>query len=199
MTNLTRLSIYAALCGIDGAQAMGEWSSPLNRSDLECVAAKCREAYLDETLPRLKADNRSIATCLPCSQSANCTQTMLDTTNVPVPPGWWRTNEFSRDFRPCRPEGACIGTDDILRGADTLCREGHMGPLCASCLDNYFRSHKEECVLCDTLNWSAIYGLVFMSVLLLLLLLTLLVKGRHFPSQVYSPSQGLATASTSLG
>ena len=47
-------------------------------------------------------------------------------------PGWWRTSNTSDDVRECLIPEACLGGNST-----NLCREGHTGPYCNICVENY--------------------------------------------------------------
>ena len=99
-----------------------------------CIAQECRRQYLQVTLPPIQENHNSIADCNLCDpDSTICDQTFLTLSNVIIRPGFWRSNEFSRDLRPCRPALACKGAD-VGRSIDDLCQPGHWGPYCGACL-----------------------------------------------------------------
>jgi len=60
--------------------------------------------------------------------------------------GHWRTKSTSSDIYPCPQTGACIGAKrpaDGLLAMDNVthgfsCRDGHTGPLCTICVEEYF-------------------------------------------------------------
>jgi len=47
-------------------------------------------------------------------------------------PGWWRTANTSDDIRECLIAEACVGGNST-----NMCREGHDGPYCNICVENY--------------------------------------------------------------
>lgn len=90
---------------------------------------------------------------------------------LPIRAGFWRSNELSHTLVACEPAIACVGNQGVASamgnysanvsgsmssGATTggvrstlsedLCRTGHWGPMCASCLEQYFKAVTGECL-----------------------------------------------------
>ena len=68
-------------------------------------------------------------------------------------PGTWRSSYTSEIIRPCTRSSGCTGgAGDFTNGTDEYCRLGHTGPLCSSCLKDYYWGFGQACVPCgDTL------------------------------------------------
>jgi len=63
-------------------------------------------------------------------------------------PGYWAAEELNDESGnwtrvwKCETNGACLG------GADSLCREGHDGPLCDNCKEGYYADKEHLCWEC---------------------------------------------------
>ena len=85
-----------------------------------------------------------------------------------VLPGHWagapvdETNANVTRVWVCETPEACLG------GADSVCRTGHEGVLCAGCLPGYTRSMARLCVPFDADEQSVAEGVVILSILALL-------------------------------
>ena len=68
-------------------------------------------------------------------------------------PGTWRSSYTSEIIRPCTRSSGCTGgAGDHTNGTDEYCRLGHTGPLCSSCINDYYWGFGQACVQCgDTL------------------------------------------------
>jgi uncharacterized membrane protein len=78
--------------------------------------------------------------------------------------GFWRTDATSSDVRSCVTPEACVGGNDT----DTTCRDGHTGPYCALCVDEY---NLDPFMLCQKCS-SSKRDLIFTAVVVVLVVLT---------------------------
>ena len=123
------------------------------RADWACVEQACREEYLKELLP-LEEDPYAPAKCVLCDHvgqhDLECNESHVTLQSVHVKPGYWRTNELSSEMHVCRPSAACTGSNRSAgQLIDSLCREGHWGPLCASCTEGHFAGSNGLCKPCQ--------------------------------------------------
>lgn len=143
-----------------------------------CIARACREEYLTTAVIPVLANSSERATCRPCRPDATtCNETFLTAISLPIQPGFWRPNELSVQFYKCRP-GVCVGSysqHGVL--AEDLCREGHWGPQCASCMDGRFKDLRGLCQECRTDNVQLAFYLVLGVTLFLLALAFCVIKG----------------------
>lgn len=107
-------------------------------------------------LPVSQADSSEFGTCHACdAESVQCNQTFLSTRRLPLRAGWWRSNELSKDLRPCFPSAACISTNaGRATLSESLCRDGHWGPFCSLCYDGYFKDALQLCTSCANVGLS---------------------------------------------
>ena len=87
-------------------------------------------------------------------------------------PGWWRTSNSSDDVRECLTPEACLGGNST-----NMCREGHTGPYCNICVENYNPNPFGLCMECAHSKTDFVLMIVgTASVVLLFFLFKLLVK-----------------------
>jgi hypothetical protein len=72
--------------------------------------------------------------CRPCPENAVCP----GGNQVEVKEGYWRQCQTCHIVESCRLTDVCYGGDDVI----TQCREGHTGPLCNLCQDNYRKKYE---------------------------------------------------------
>jgi hypothetical protein len=88
----------------------------------------------------------SVTKCEPCPEGMECTfQQKLE--EAQISSGWYRPNDASLSVVECPLPHVCVGEKT---SGDDLCREGHKGPLCLVCRQDYVWSSSDECVLCDS-------------------------------------------------
>jgi hypothetical protein len=61
--------------------------------------------------------------------------------------GWWRVGVDTLDIRECPVEEACVGGNSSE--VDGYCREGHTGPYCHLCVDDFSADVFGLCQKCD--------------------------------------------------
>ena len=63
---------------------------------------------------------------------------------------FWRATKTGREILQCPIDNSCTGGDVFSSGGDSYCAEGHKGPLCAICDNDYFfDSQKNTCSRCN--------------------------------------------------
>lgn len=119
------------------------------------------------------------------SQAASCNEPGIELLTLPLQRGFWRVNAESTFLRKCANEDACAGgtvcgasgaTDEDVAlvqwpqyrnataracrpSADNLCREGHRGPLCQVCVENWYQPMGNGiCASCDGADSFAAYS-----------------------------------------
>ncbi|GMH71547.1 hypothetical protein TL16_g05679 [Triparma laevis f. inornata] len=68
--------------------------------------------------------------------------------NLEVKPGFWWTNASNSMILPCVAEEQCVGCSD----PEKQCKEGHGGPLCAVCLEDFASTGSDmflKCSICE--------------------------------------------------
>ena len=82
--------------------------------------------------------------CEPCPRGALCFEAATPAT-LNMTSGRWRVSNASVVIETCDSASSCLG------GVETsaYCAEGHTGPLCAVCADDYRRGSKGGCVACS--------------------------------------------------
>jgi hypothetical protein len=99
----------------------------------------------------------SVLQCAECPEGMVCDE-QQELSKAKIVAGWYRANNASLDVVECPLPHACVGK---TTSGDELCRDGHMGPFCMICQDDYVWSSEQECALCDgELKASLIGGLV---------------------------------------
>lgn len=117
-----------------------------------CVERACREEYLSSFLAHVAAHDETYGECEMCDERhALCGETHLTPVRMGVRPGWWRSNELSLDdVRECFPRASCVGAPtERPTLSEELCRIGHHGPLCASCMDGWYKGILDLCEPCE--------------------------------------------------
>jgi hypothetical protein len=71
--------------------------------------------------------------CVPIEEGMREDLSGMTLASLTLEEGFWRTSEKSDDVRPCITPEACTGGNDT----ETMCRDGHTGPYCALCEDDY--------------------------------------------------------------
>lgn len=147
----------------DTAAQTGPGSSPIDgptcrwdsRLAWACIERACREDYITQIAAVVESNPFEKGSCLPCAyETSQCPRPFTTVHSVTVREGFWRSNELSEDFRDCGP-GHCVGSNQTTLasatvGTEDLCRHGHFGPLCYSCLDNFYKDISGHCRTCDT-------------------------------------------------
>ena len=167
--NLTRYR--AVCCGLDGTNtsATNPDGRCESRQSWDCVERECREEYLREFVLPFEANSAEPGRCKPCDTNATaCEETFLTTRRVPLTEGHWRSNELGTRFLTCFPRQACQPTSaDRPTLAETICADGHWGPLCSLCYDAYFKDAAGMCQPCAEMGaqlfirlfWPLVFGL----------------------------------------
>jgi len=104
----------------------------------------------------------------------------LTVTTVELENGYWRTHPFSEDIRECPVAAACIGglgnfetrayehyaSASSAADSKAYCRDGHHGPYCSLCDDNFSHDVFGICEACKAMDPTGTLG----SILLLIIL-----------------------------
>jgi len=80
--------------------------------------------------------------CLPCPDGALCP----GGDQISTQPNWWRSNLTSESFYSCRTPEICLAGPVA---GDEACIEGHQGPLCAVCREDWFQ-FAGKCESCNS-------------------------------------------------
>jgi hypothetical protein len=96
----------------------------------------------------------SALTCIKCPTGLHCDAMNQDLTMAVVDPGLYRTSAQSTTVVTCPQESACVGGIDA---SDSLCAEGHEGPMCQVCQDTYVWDG-DACVVCDSGKEASVYA-----------------------------------------
>ena len=155
-----------------------------------CVERECRADFIATETIRVEEDATQRGTCRSCRAGQSvCTEpfTVIHPISasfrgrfreMKVQPGFWRSNELSDNFKKCRP-GHCLGSNTSeTRLTENLCANGHWGPLCASCLDGFFKTSDDLCQSCEQTNVNKLIffapAFIFLGLVLLFCLCALL-------------------------
>jgi 6-phosphogluconolactonase (cycloisomerase 2 family) len=159
---------------VDGAYLI---DLPVKDNGLVIRTCQCSEGYyiLEE-----EQDLRfcgSVTQCNGCSEGMMCNkQQQLDEALIEA--GYFRASNASTLVVPCPLEGVCVSNGTH---GDQLCRNGHSGPLCMTCLvtdaERYVWDDK-VCVVCDTSHELTIYLMVAVLGLFCFLVIYCLVRKR---------------------
>jgi hypothetical protein len=79
--------------------------------------------------------------CLTCPDGTLCEAAAISTETLPVLPGYWRSSNSSQVVTKCIETLSCVG--------DSVCADGHTGPLCSVCARNYEKNVVGVCQGCD--------------------------------------------------
>jgi hypothetical protein len=102
--------------------------------------------------------------CLPCPEGALCP----GGDQISTQPNWWRSNFTSEKFYSCRTPDIC---ESGPVAGDEACIEGHEGPLCAVCRENWFQ-FAGKCESCDTTGQAK--AMLALSIILLVTIVVLI-------------------------
>lgn len=133
-----------------------------------CVERACREDFLANVTVSVEGNASEYGRCERCNaEKTICSETHLTTIRMGIIPGFWRSNELSMDVRRCFPRSACTGANSSRSTlAEQICRRGHHGPFCASCMDNHFKNVQKLCEECSSAHAQLIVSLLPVLVLL---------------------------------
>jgi len=103
--------------------------------------------------------------CLSCLDNAQCWGNFTVTPEA----GYWRSNEFSHEIRPCPKQTACLGgeVEGKPLSLTGYCLTGYEGNLCQTCQKDHSRTGKNICSKCPDPNLN-IVRLVFVGIALIL-------------------------------
>ncbi|GMI08230.1 hypothetical protein TrVE_jg10446 [Triparma verrucosa] len=104
--------------------------------------------------------------CVACPEGAACDEAGVTVKNMPLKQGWWRSDDQSVKLEKCRVAEACLQNVEIKTFTSSLdkkhvvtltkdfekdmqCEEGHTGPLCNVCIDNFSKNITGICESCD--------------------------------------------------
>jgi hypothetical protein len=122
--------------------------------------------------PRTYDDGKG--SCVPVEEGMRKDLSGMTLASLTLEEGFWRTSEKSDDVRACITPEACVGG---IGDGDDVCREGHTGPYCALCKDNYNLDPFMLCKECSSSTLDFIFTLVaFVALALGLFGLNYLVK-----------------------
>ena len=85
--------------------------------------------------------------CEPCPGGATCNRPNTTVRTISLLPGFWREDPDSLDIRRCNEYHACAGGMVVNASSDSLCRQGHTGPLCHVCAPGFAKT-KGLCAVC---------------------------------------------------
>ena len=128
----------------------------------QCVERACREDYLANKTVSVEGNASEYGRCEQCDGAKTiCSETHLTTIRMGIRNGFWRSNELSTDVRQCFPLAVCVGANSTRpRLAEEICRHGHHGPLCASCMDGYFKNITSFCEDCSSARAQLVVSLL---------------------------------------
>lgn len=135
-------------------------------STLECEVCK----------PGFYSFSTSDLICKECLRGLVCNETGI----TYVLAGYWRDEIYSEVIESCEDYPLnCIGG---VQAGNSLCSEGHIGALCASCdlmktfwSKNYARSSGSQCIDCSRVKWN--YVILFVLSLLNFISIFLAIRG----------------------
>ena len=132
---------FAHFIGVEGRAHLTTRPDTIAISALDCV---CGESYFDSSGV---AGLRHCELCLP---STNCVEVGLTVATLPVTADYWRASEESLVIRTCTTVkgGRCIGSDSSA--PLEMCEEGHEGPYCSVCFDEWYTTNAGSCTECGT-------------------------------------------------
>ena len=121
----------------------------LSALDFQVIMAACDPGYSpaatndgDICVPcRFGTFNLDGEECNTCPEGAVCSGGDRITSDS----NWWRSSNDTLNFYQCRYPDVCLAGTET---GDRACAEGHKGPLCAVCEDNWF-SFAGRCRECD--------------------------------------------------
>jgi len=76
--------------------------------------------------------------CTLCPREAVCTEGF----KLTLLPGYWRSSVYTDSIYSCIVPELCLG------GYESQCMEGHTGPMCNACKEDYFKANQLQCVAC---------------------------------------------------
>ncbi|GMH46624.1 hypothetical protein TrVE_jg3206 [Triparma verrucosa] len=94
--------------------------------------------------------------CEVIEEGVNPRASGMTLTTLELEPEFWRTDPSSNDIRDCPLPEACVGGNGT-----NYCREGHAGPYCNLCVDEYAKDPFMLCKSCDTTGASIAYTIIF--------------------------------------
>ena len=111
------------------------------------------EPSLDRTacvcsVQRYSANGSAESECRECPEHAICDHTNVTLHALRLQKGYWRHAPDSLEIRRCPEPDACVGGAIVNATTDSMCRQGHTGPLCAVCVAGYAKTREGLCAQC---------------------------------------------------
>jgi hypothetical protein len=113
--------------------------------------------------------------CIECMENAEC----LGGDVISVDEGYWRQCHHCHDVLACRHLDYCLGGTDV----GTQCREGHEGPLCNVCMEDYAFSADLTCAQCSSASTNATVIIPIVALCVVAVVAILLYMNRDFVQQ----------------
>jgi NADH:ubiquinone oxidoreductase subunit 6 (subunit J) len=133
--------------------ANGVWGSITTNtpavSVLDCTCSKSDVRVLE---PDSEVPLGYIGSCLACPLGSACDEAGISVETMTLKLGYWRSGNLSHNLVQCYTADACTHPNATLNSrlldTDDQCSEGHHGPMCNVCQDNYAKSVTGVCELC---------------------------------------------------
>jgi hypothetical protein len=138
-----------------------------NESSTSVEDCKCQEGYYDSEPAADKVD------CKPCPIGSECKDPGYTLAQLPLRPGYWRTNSDSSDLRRC-PDASSPNTTACANTNGVICKPWTTGPYCRVCNvtdgSRYFDSGQSACVECGDTAATSLSTLIGTTLATLILL-----------------------------
>ncbi|GMI16763.1 hypothetical protein TrLO_g12393 [Triparma laevis f. longispina] len=153
------------------------------------------EFWLDEE-PEVN-NNGLKAHCHKCPDGVDCSKSGSTIGELNVLPGYWRSANNSFKVEKCYNKLACQkdegGENANKTGSgDYYCTDGHTGPLCNICKDDFVMSVTGECDQCN-MDLKVPYQLIIFGVLIVLIIVAIFAYRRYSKNRKRSPSGNQVT------
>ena len=142
----------------------GEGSEPTDSKD------KCVCSVGMYTLNR----SRLNPTCEPCPSRVICTDTDQLLQEWQLKPGFWRHSTDTLEIRRCPEYHACLG-GQFVNTTDSMCRQGHRGPLCEVCQDGWAKTSDQLCAVCPPEDKGMNLAVTILAPVVLLCIVTMMI------------------------
>ena len=152
---------------------------PISRHNCTCEAGYYKSPILSSNLS---------GECIRCPDDVECNSRGVTLETLPLNDGTWRSSPNSINIETCYTESACLQPDPDDNVVETSeisftdtnyqCAEGHEGPICNVCSENYVKSVSGECVVCQPASSRGAAAITFLLILLPFVVF-LLVKRRR--------------------
>jgi len=161
-------------------------SAPPATSPSSCICSRGDYRVLGPLSPDdLNDVSNFVGQCIPCPEGTNCDKAGITMETLPLLEGYWRSGINTANVVQCYTESACAQSDEVQnttaahKDTDFQCAEGHTGPICNVCENNWVKSLTGECFECQPTSTGTSASLSIFILIGLPLLLFFLVKRKR--------------------